>query len=104
MRCRHYRSCPESDQPTQIKRVTNVFIEERNSELKRLIFFSQKIKPYLAQTEKVKMIDHKRAYQYDQPASNKQNGQDSFCYWPFYSPNKSPHRLPLPYQQNQTET
>src|SRR5678815_445284 len=104
MRRRHYRCCPESDQPTQIKRVTNIFIKERNSELKRLIFFSYKIKPYLAKSEKIKMIDHKSAYQYDPPASNKKKGQESFSYRLFYSPDKSAHRLPLPYQQNETET
>ena len=83
-----------------------IFTAIKFEEKDLITHFGDKYSNYkrLVPTEKVKVIDHKRAPQYNQPAGNKEHGQHGLSYRLFYSPDNPSDRLPLPTQQEKAKT
>src|SRR6266545_2928373 len=56
MRNRHRRRCPERKQPTQVKRMTHMTIQNRSSEFQLRVLFAAQEKIYLPKAEKIEMV------------------------------------------------
>src|SRR5262245_51079681 len=69
----HPGSRPEDDQPAQIKRMSNLSVQPRRSEIDRSLMAATQVEPYLPQPEQVEVIDQACANQQQHPAEEVQS-------------------------------
>src|SRR5215813_6668841 len=99
MRNGHRRSRPKCEQPAEIQWMADVPVRPRRSESQPRIRPGEQIEVDLPKSEKIKVVDQKRADQHDEPSQCEERGDRKTCSCIFYIPNHAAYRTPLPEEE-----
>ena len=100
----HRRRAPESEQPADVEWMPDEPVWSRCPESQCGVRPAAEVQPDLAQAEQIEVIDQECGDQHQRPAEGKQHTQDYPSEWVFDGPYDTTQRLPLPEQQDKSET
>src|SRR5215475_918744 len=103
MRESHQRSRPENHDPTNVKRMAHVAIQEGRPEARSAIGPIEEPEPDLSKPKKIEVIDQGGAEQHDEPAESKRSEQGDAANRIFDVPNDAADWLPLPEHQEKSQ-
>src|SRR5688572_103990 len=104
MRQGHRRCAPEGEQPTDVEWMPDEPVWSWCSELQCGVRPASQVEPDLTQAKQIEVINQECGDQHQCPAEAKQHTQDYLSERVFDGPHDTTQRLPLPEQQDKSET